>query len=225
LEGGIIGLVGLRVKAIIFDLDGTLVDSRQAFIMQNYELLRKFAPESATIEDAVSLLGQSPTQILQKLSGEQKDYSEEVRMIDESYVKYYMKKFVSLFPGAMDCLKQLKKRKIKLGLATNTSSVILNDCMEWTGLSKVIDDAVSAEQVPREKPAPDILLETIKRLRVRPEQTIYVGDTHLDVVAAKEAGMISFVTLRNAIDNPSAVLKERPDLMIPSVGWVCRILQ
>jgi len=210
--------------AVIFDLDGTLVDSREAFIWQNLDILRRYGLTDATIDDAVALLGQTPDKILEKITGTKRDFSEEVKAIDESYVNSYMRSYVKPFPGATECLKKLKKMGFKIGLATNTSPLILRECVEWFGMSDLVDAAVSAAEVGNEKPAPDVLMEVSKRLGVDPSQAIYVGDTNTDIVAAKRAGMASFATLQGGIGDQAKILSEKPDVIIPSATWVCRLL-
>ncbi|MGC8670826.1 MAG: HAD family hydrolase, partial [Thermoprotei archaeon] len=88
----------MQVEAVIFDLDGTLLDSREAFIHQNLDILKEFGHLKASLADATELLGMSPAQILSNMGVSESEHKRYVAKIDASYIDHYMKKYTEPFP-------------------------------------------------------------------------------------------------------------------------------
>ncbi|MFQ1021592.1 HAD family hydrolase [Thermoproteati archaeon 3817-70] len=212
----------MHVEAVVFDLDGTLLDSREAFIHQNLDILKEFGHLEATLNDAVELLGMSPTQILSKMGVSESQHKRYIAKIDASYIDHYMKKYTKPFPGIIQCLEKLKKAGIAIGVATNTTREILEQSLRWTGMDSLVDATVCADGTIKEKPEPDMLIEVLKKLDVSAENAIYVGDTELDVVAAKNAGIPSFITVSGGIGKLDVIMALKPDALLPTAAWLCR---
>ncbi|WP_449461982.1 HAD family hydrolase [Tardisphaera miroshnichenkoae] len=224
MPGALSFLVPLHVEAVIFDLDGTLLDSREAFIHQNLDILKEFGHLRATLADAKELLGMSPTQILSKMGVSESEHKKYVAKIDASYIDHYMKKYTKPFPGVIECLERLKKAGVVIGVATNTTREILEQSLRWAKLDGLVDAAVCADGTIKEKPEPDMLIEVLKKLGVSAENAIYVGDTELDVVAAKNAGVPSFITVSGGIGKLDAIMALKPDALVPTAAWLCKIV-
>ncbi len=214
----------MRVEAVIFDLDGTLVDSRQAFLHQNLDLLKEFGKKDARMEEAISLLGQSPSQILSTFGIPKSEHEKYVAKIDMSYINYYMKKYAKPFSGVSQCLKKLRDKGIRIGVATNTTREILEETLKWVKIKDLVNVAVCADGTVKEKPEPDMLLQVIEKLNVSSDKVIYVGDTELDVLAAKKAGLSCFITVSSGIGRLENIINLRPDVLIPGASWVCRVI-
>ncbi len=69
-----------------------------------------------------------------------------------------------------------------------------------------------------------MIIEVMKKLGASAEDAIYVGDTELDVVAAKNAGIPSFITVSGGIGKLDAIMALKPDALVPTAAWLCRIV-
>jgi len=207
----------MRSMAVIFDLDGTLLDSREAFVRQNMALLSRAGVSSPSRSMGEELLGFQLEELLARLNMPGKDIVEE---IDREYVETFMKKYASPFPGVLGCLKRLRS-KAKVAIATNTSKLVLGEALSAFGLDQCVDVAVSAAEVGKQKPEPELLLKAAHLLGVEPSRCVYVGDTLGDVLAAKRAGMISFAVLQGGISKEEDMLAGKPDALFWSVVDTC----
>ncbi|MDP7974895.1 MAG: HAD family hydrolase, partial [TACK group archaeon] len=206
---------GILIRVVAFDMDGTLLDSREAIRAQIRDYFRDHGQEPPPDQEVVTLLGMTDEEIAKRLLGDrsQDDDSvqELVRWITETYVsKYY--KLLNLFPGVADCMSQLKERGIMLGVASNAMLPIVEKFLEWSGLGPLIDAVAAAGKI-RGKPAPDEILEIAKKLRIHPDQILYVGDTPIDVLAARAAGAIP-VAVISGIGSMEQLTQVKPEILL-----------
>ena len=110
----------------------------------------------------------------------------------KQYNKFFKKRkgFVKLFPQSAGVLKSVKKRRLKLGLISNSTRFIVMSILNHYNLKKYFDVIMAMEDVKNRKPAPDMILKACKILEVSPKNTIIVGDTSNDMIAGKMAGCI-----------------------------------
>lgn len=177
-----------EVKAILFDMDGVLVDSEKAWFYVINDTCRHFdfKPVSkrefekrfgAPIEDDVKFLFKGRT----------------IKEVEAFYNADFGKraKHVKLFPQSRIALKKLKAKKLKLGLISNSTTLIVSAILGNFRLKKYFDVVVTMDDVKKRKPAPDMALKACRLLKVKPKSTILVGDTKNDMIAGKRAGCIT----------------------------------
>lgn len=169
----------------IFDIDGTLVDTK----FQNIQSFKKVMVEKLNMN-----VGEAGFQMAAALPGKETLRRLKVENVDEVYNDWTNEMIkldytVKLYDGIMDLLLFLKKRRSKLGIVTSrTRSEIDNDKV----LGKIIDffDVVVGFSCKiKPKPNPDQLLKAIKDLNAAKENTVYIGDTLYDYQCAKNAGV------------------------------------
>jgi pyrophosphatase PpaX len=100
-------------------------------------------------------------------------------------------KHLKLFPESVAVLKKLKKHKAKVGLITNSTRFIVSAILHHFKLKNYFQAIVTMDDVKKRKPAPDMILKACKILKVKPKNTILVGDTKNDIIAGKRAGCIT----------------------------------
>jgi len=178
------------LKAVIFDMDGVLVDSEPVYMNYFYEpfvrhnqdvsLQDIYSVIGTTMEDTWRILGEA-WQPLKSLEEIQELYTHDV---DEAFVDYDDLKM----PHIKHLMHQLQKNNIKMGVASASPKETIKRVLKECQLESYISFYVSGEEVKASKPAPDVYLEVMRALEVKPENTIVIEDSTLGIKAGKSAG-------------------------------------
>ena len=181
---------GKIIKAVLFDLDGTIIDTEKYYRLYWPKAFAKFG---YTITDEQGLgmrsLG-SPyvEEYLQNIFGkkiETTDIKNYARSLVDESVKI---NGLELKDGVVECLKYLKTQDVKIAIVTATAIERTEMYVKKAKLEEFFDDIISAKNVPRGKPAPDVYLTACEKLNVKPEETIAVEDSPNGVMSASRAG-------------------------------------
>ncbi len=177
--------------AVIFDLDGTLVDSMPAHFTAWCEALRKHDAPNVFPEDVFYALGGRPTKdIVMDLNGEcglALDPEEVAVDKRASFLRNIHQ--VELVEEVAQFARSLRARKIPMAIATGGSRIVAEKTLQAVGLSDLFDEVVTANDVSCGKPAPDIYLEAAARLEIAPERCLAIEDAPAGIMAAQSAGM------------------------------------
>lgn len=182
------------LSAVIFDLDGTLVDSNReqvdAWLMAFEALGYKVGRDR--VEQAV---GKGGDQLVADLLGEEVDKKDGDKL-REAQPKHAMPLFkqrgVKAFPRAASVLAACRERRLKTALATSSGQKVQSELLALAGIdSELFDVRVTADDADRSKPHPDLLHVAIGKLGVSPAECVNVGDTPWDCMAARRAGLVT----------------------------------
>jgi HAD superfamily hydrolase (TIGR01509 family) len=180
---------GSRIAAVIFDLDGVLLDSETAWV----EVKKEFTEESGGHwKDRAQwdMLGMSSTEWSQYMHDElavpvpPEQISSEVA---ERLVERYRQR-LPLLPGAVEAVRSLA-REWPLAVASSSNRKVIDLVLEQAGLADAFAATVSSEEVERGKPAPDVYLEAARRMGVEPESCAAIEDSGNGIRSAHAAGM------------------------------------
>lgn len=177
-------------KAVIFDLDGTLVDSMWMWKAIDIEYLGKFGIElPSTLQKDIEGMSFSETAVYFKETFQIPDSLDKIKADwnQMAYEKYT--KEVDFKKGAMEFLKFCKKEGIKLGIATSNSRELVDATMGALGANQYFDCIMTSCEVAKGKPAPDIYLAVAGKLGVQPEECLVFEDIEMGILAGKNAGM------------------------------------
>jgi len=177
------------VGAVVFDLDGVLVDSEERWDEARRELV---ADRGGTWTDEAThaMLGMSSKEwsvYVRDELGVDLSPAEINDAVVERLVEGYRRE-LPLLPGAVDAVRALGARW-PLGLASSSNAPVIALVLERTGLDRVIRVWLSSEEVPRGKPAPDVYLEVARRLGADPGRCVAVEDSTNGIRSAHAAGM------------------------------------
>jgi HAD superfamily hydrolase (TIGR01509 family) len=205
-----------RVEAVVFDLDGVIVDSEHVWDEVREELARErggrwhdraqadmmgmSSPEWSRYMHEVIGLPDAPEEI----------NAEVVRRMEARYAAE-----LPLIAGAIEAVRRLASA-YRLGLASSSNRTVIDSVLSASGLDELFEVTVSSEEVPRGKPAPDVYLEAARRLGVSPERSAAVEDSANGIRSAKAAGM-RVIAIPNRRYPPSAELLEVADRVLDSV--------
>jgi phosphoglycolate phosphatase len=180
----------MKYKAIIFDLDGTLLDTLTDLAEgTNYALRVNGFPER-TIDEIRRFVGNGARKLIERAvpEGQVEAALEKVRQSFDIYYKEHCKDHTGPYPGIMEMLKELAQKGFALGVVSNKPDFAVQELIPeyFPGLF----DSVSGEREGvAKKPAPDLIWEAMKKLQVNSSETIYVGDSEVDLEAAANAGI------------------------------------
>jgi HAD superfamily hydrolase (TIGR01509 family) len=178
-----------RFRAVVFDLDGVLVDSEEAWFQAERAMMRRH-DVVLNDEDRRASLGRSPEQSIAVYaarlgwSGDRRVAlrAELVSLMSEAY------RSIKPMPGARDVVHRLHG-VVPLGLASNTDRSLVESALDATSLTGCFDAIVCADEVDRPKPDPDLYLRACELLGVVPEDAVAFEDSETGVAAAKGAGL------------------------------------
>src|SRR5512134_2594362 len=176
-----------RYRLVVFDWDGTLVDSTSLIATSIQEACRDVGHPVPSEEDARYVIGLGLAEAMRHVAPGLVEAR--FRELSERYRHHYLAREpqIPLFRGAVELIDELRARGYRLGIATGKSRRGLDRALAATGLASRFDATRCADE-GRSKPHPDMLLHLMDRLGVRPEETVMVGDTTHDVALARNAG-------------------------------------
>lgn len=172
------------LKAIIFDMDGVLLDSKQAWFTIFNETLQHFEKRSVTIEEfEQNLWANNFTPIVKQY------FSVPVEKVRGYFDRLYseFKDKVLVNDDTRSTLKKLKEKGLKLTVATNTHYSYAERILTSTGLIGFFDLIIGIDMVKNGKPEPDMLLKSLDKLKLKKDEAVYVGDASWDQIASKAA--------------------------------------
>jgi phosphoglycolate phosphatase len=176
-----------RPLTILFDLDGTLIDSTEAILesfARSFEILGGEAPNAEAIKVQV---GHPLAEMYRTLGVPQERIDEYVRTYKENYRQVHTQKTV-LLPGADEAVKKAAAFA-HLGIVTTKTGRYSRELMEHFGLMDYFDVLIGSEDVQRHKPHPEPILKALAEIGRPKEGGWMIGDTCMDLEAAKRAGV------------------------------------
>jgi len=179
-----------RPLAVVFDMDGVLLDSEPI----GYEAMRLVMKGQGAPYDEVEndeFVGRTTAEsfrILRARRGLRPEIDELVRQFCEAKIRL-IKEGARPLPGVPEVLERVRAAGYRLALASSAEIPIIAATVETLGLAGCFELRVSGEEVPRGKPAPDVFLETARRLALAPRDCLVVEDSRNGLLAARAAGM------------------------------------
>lgn len=216
----------MDIKAVLFDMDGLMVDTEslatEAFIhsakKQGYDM---------TKEETLLVLGFTTKSIYEFLENYFKNSDVSGKQLVDDHYKYIENILFTTGPRKMpyieELLKYLKESNYKVAVASSSNMDHIINNMEKTGLKKYIDEFASGAEVENGKPAPDVFLLAAERLGVKPEECLVLEDSKAGVIAGSSAG--AKVIMVPDMFKPDEECKERTYRIVGNLGEVISILE
>ena len=206
-----------RPALFVFDLDGTLVDSRADLANAANAALTKLGLPPLPENTIISYVGDGIDALIRRCLTPQHEarFAEAKTYFAEHYRKHFLDHTV-LLPGVLETLKTLKPKSF-LAVLTNKSEPYAVKILEGLGIAPFFSAIVGEKAGLVPKPDPSALLSIMKRLKVPKDQTLMVGDGKNDILVAKEAGCSSCL-VADSDEKIKAFTPYHPDIVIRSMG-------
>lgn len=175
----------MSIKTILFDLDGTIVNSNE-LINASFEYTFKKYGMEFTSEEILQFNGPTLIETFGKISP-----GNEEAMI-RTYREFNLgqhEKYITLFPDVIETIEQLIEKGIKVGIVTSKMRDAVKLGMEITGIDRYFETIITLDDVIESKPHPEAVVKAMIELDGKPESTLMVGDNYHDILAGQHAGV------------------------------------
>lgn len=208
----------IRFQAVLFDLDGTLIDSRGDIAAAANHARAAFGLPPLSEEAVGAFVGRGVRHLAAGVleTGEEDRIEQGVQVLMDHYRAHPVDR-TTVFPGAFELLSVLKEREVDLGVVSNKPEAVTGRVLEALGLTPYFAVVLGHEATPRAKPHPDPLLLALERLGSSPAASALVGDSPVDVEAARAAGMRVAVVAHG--------FSSRKDLEAAGPDWIAGNLE
>ena len=178
------------IRAVILDMDGTLVDSNEAHAQTWVDTLREFGHD-VTLEAVRPLIGQGGDKLLPRLTGHTRDSDIGQRIAARRTARFEQQYLPSIrpFPGSRQLVEHMHNRGLRLVIASSSSEQHLRLLVEAVDIGDFIENATSASDVDGSKPDPDVIEAALARLGLDAAEVMMIGDTPYDIEAAARVGV------------------------------------
>jgi pyrophosphatase PpaX len=207
-------------RAVVFDLDGTVVDSVELIVLSFQHAIREVLHREISREDSIFWVGRPLREQMEFFSPEHAD--ELVRVYREFNHREH-DRMLKLYEGMLDLLETLDREGVKLGLVTSKSRPTTQMAFDLTGIESYFDAVVCADESPGNKPAPDPILFCLEKLGVGTGEAAYVGDSPTDMQAA-HAAKVEAIAVTWGVFAQNALEAEKPDVLVHTMAELAEVL-
>jgi pyrophosphatase PpaX len=214
-----------RKPVVLFDLDGTLLDSIELILKSARFAFDKLSLAGPTDAEWLGGVGIPLMTMLRRYGRDENECADLLRGYREFQMANH-DKLTRCYDGAVDTVKLLRDRGHDIGVVTSKSEALAMRGLALVGLARYVDTIVGCDCSTRHKPDPEPVRIALQRLDCPPEQAIFVGDSIFDVLAGNAAGVETAAALWGAGSraelepgNPGAYLERIADLPAHIDGW------
>lgn len=195
-----------RIEAIIFDMDGVIIDSEQIWKRAEKEVFSsvgvKLSEELCKITETLTT-----TEVTEFWFNRYPWKGKTLKEVENGVVErvtFLIEKEGTAVSGIGEFIKNLKRKGYKIGLATNSPSALIPVVLNRLNLYQYFDATSSAEHEIEGKPSPYVYLTVAEKLNVKPENCVAIEDSSSGLLAAKKAGMKTVLIHKNDVENKNA---------------------
>lgn len=206
-------------RVVMFDLDGTLVDSLPDLAVAIDKMLADLGRAPAGIEAVRIWIGNGAKVLVRRALAGDLEHAQvddrEAALALELFNQHYASShaLTRIYPGVVETLKWLHKKRVKMALITNKPEQFVAPLLDELGLGRYFKWIIGGDTLPQQKPDPAALLFVMKMAKARPRHALFVGDSRSDVQAAKAAG-VTCVAMSYGYNHGRPISEESPALVI-----------
>ena len=200
-----------KVRGVIFDLDGTLIDSYQAIYLGFHHAYSEMGLPPLSYEQVQRAVGRGLGHTFRELLGEEK-VPQALSLFRKKYEEIF-RAHTHLLPDVREVVGGLQSRGIQLAVATNKLGRFSRAIFEHFGMEKMFVVILGDGDVSQNKPDPEMLYQAMDNMRLAKEETVFVGDSVIDIQAGKNAGVRVFAVPTGNTDRADLV-KAQPTVIM-----------
>ena len=215
----------IKVKGIIFDVDGTLASSVEFFYEIALEVLKLADIPPVPRDEVYALMRVGDESPLQKLfPSDHPDPEGTIKAITDSRMDEWLRRYheeTQAVPGSIELLHRLHQQGFQLGIATSSGRAL--PFLDTWGVRHLFGGIVGREDVENRKPHPEPVCKCLEHLALDPQEAVYIGDSPIDIRAGKAAGVLT-VGVLTGTSTDAVMQAEQADYILPSVAALPRLL-
>ncbi|WP_413307234.1 pyrophosphatase PpaX [Bacillus sp. 1P10SD] len=209
-----------KITTVLFDLDGTLIDTNELIITTYLHTLEKYYPSKYQREDVLPFLGPTLHEVFGNMDPDRvEEMVSEYRAFNIANHDELVKEFV----GVKETVQRLKDRGYKLGIVTTKRHDVTLKGLRLMELEEYFEVIVAYDHVEKVKPDPEPIFKALEQLNSTPEEAIMVGDNFHDILAGKNAGTTT-AGVAWSIKGREYVAKYEPDYLLENMKDLLTIL-
>ncbi len=179
-----------QIRLIIFDLDGTLVDSSRDITNALNYALKPYGFKTMTVEETVKLVGEGIARLIEKVTGTEKiGIKDDVLKRFLEFYSDHLTEYTRPYPGVTETLDKLSA--YGKAVISNKREELSQRLLEELGMASYFNHILGSNSTPEKKPSPLPVLTVLKREGLTPDQALMVGDSNLDIEAGRNAGVVT----------------------------------
>lgn len=211
----------MDIRTILFDLDGTLIDTNELIIASFTHTLKKHSETPYTREQILSFIGPPLYDSLAQVD------PDNVEAMVATYREHNLAnhdKYVIAYPTVVDTIKTLKEKGYQLGIVTTKMRDTALLGLKLTGMEDAFDVVIGLDDVTNAKPHPEPIIKALTQLNANPLNAIMVGDNYHDIEAGQNAG-IKTAGVAWSIKGKEVLATYKPDYMLEEMRDLLKILE
>ncbi len=214
----------MDIKGVLFDLDGTLIDSKKDIAAAANAARIHFGMTPLPLETILGYIGWG-IEHLNRQAMESDDPAKLAKGLEvlKSHYRDHCVDQTIVFPGTRELLENLKSRGFKIGLVSNKPHEFTLMTLEKLGLRPFFQVALGEGTLAHKKPHPEPLLTALHQMGVHPEEAVMIGDSTVDVEAARAAGMRVGIVSHGFVPR-EYLAAANPDWLVDSLADFLKIL-
>ncbi len=200
-----------KIRGIVFDLDGTLIDSYQAIYLGFHHAYTQLGLVPLSYEEVRRVVGQGLHHTFRNLLGEER-VEQAVALFRQKYEEIF-RAHTHLLPEAREVLESLHRRGVRLAVATNKLGRFAWEIFAEFGMEDLFAVVVGDGDVSQNKPHPEMLWLAMEKLGTGKDETLFVGDSVIDIQTARNAG-VRVMAIPTGNTDREDLVKARPTVLL-----------
>ncbi len=210
---------GQLPRLVMFDLDGTLMDSVPDLAAAVDKMLMLLGREPAGMARVRDWVGNGSKVLVRRALAGQLEHDGVADELADEALALFMQAYAggheltTVYPGVRECLDWLRERDVKLAIITNKPTQFIEPLLEEKGLAGYFQWLIGGDTLPQQKPDPAALLWVLEQAEVAAGQSLFIGDSRNDVRAAR-AAQVPCVALSYGYNHGEPIANEQPALVL-----------
>lgn len=210
----------MRFKGILFDLDGTLINTNQLILETFDYTLNKILGLQVPHSELIKTFGQPLSEVMRNFDA---DKEELLLTTYRTYNAAIHDQWVTPFPQAAETLTQLKAMGIKLAVVTSKKGDVARHGLEFCRLENYFDAFITPEDTLKHKPEPEPALKALEKLNLAAKDSLMVGDSPYDLLCGARAGCKT-AAVRYSLHDKTVLAAQNPDYWLDSLADLIAIV-